>query len=208
MSKSSVVVPDLHIGNMASVVNMICKCGGDAEIASDPAGLQGRSKIILAGVGAFDAGVKALQKDGWAEGLKESMKERGTSILGICLGMQLMCRSSEEGELPGLGWFDADVKLIKFHEETNLKVPHMGWNTIDIKKPNALIDAEGEQRFYFVHSYHVVCNDPSDVIATTHHGYEITAAFGNANIYGVQFHPEKSHRFGMDLIKRFLELPC
>jgi glutamine amidotransferase len=86
----------------------------------------------------------------------------------------------------------------------------MGWNTIDIKKPNALIDAdaEGEQRFYFVHSYHVVCDDPSDVLATTHHGYEMTAAFGNANIYGVQFHPEKSHRFGMELIKRFLELPC
>lgn len=208
MSKPSVVVPDLHIGNIASVIKMVRKCGGDAEIISDPSDLPKRGKVILAGVGSFDAGVKALEKHGWAEWLTEIVVRRGTPILGICLGMQLMCRSSEEGELPGLGWFDADVKLIKLQEETNLKVPHMGWNTIDIKKPNALIDAEGEQRFYFVHSYHVVCNDPSDVIATTHHGYDWTAAFSNQNIYGVQFHPEKSHRFGMDLIKRFLELPC
>jgi glutamine amidotransferase len=201
-------VPSLGISNLASVCNMIRKCGGVPNIISAPEDLNPRSKIVLAGVGSFDAGVKVLQKDGWAESLTQSAREGGAPILGICLGMQLMCRSSEEGELPGLGWFDADVKLIKLQEETNLKVPHMGWNTIDIKKPNALIDAEGEQRFYFVHSYHVVCNDPSDVIATTHHGYEITAAFGNVNIYGVQFHPEKSHRFGMDLIKRFLELPC
>jgi imidazole glycerol-phosphate synthase subunit HisH len=187
---------------------MIRKCGGVPDVISSPEELNSRSKIVLAGVGSFDAGVKALQKDDWVEILTRLARENGAPILGICLGMQLMCRSSEEGELPGLGWFDAEVKLIKFHEQTNLKVPHMGWNTIGIKKPSVLFDAEEEQRFYFVHSYHVVCNNPSDVIATSHHGYEITAAFGNANIYGVQFHPEKSHRFGMDLIKRFLELQC
>jgi glutamine amidotransferase len=120
-----------------------------------------------------------------------------------------MCKSSEEGILPGLGWVDAEVRRFSFPEGAEQKIPHMGWNTVRVAKPNSLIDGGGEeQRFYFVHSYHAVCAEPGDVLATTRHGYEVTAAFSRGNIYGAQFHPEKSHRFGMALMKRFVDLPC
>jgi glutamine amidotransferase len=123
--------------------------------------------------------------------------------------MQLMCKSSEEGVLPGLGWIDAEVRRFSFPEGAEQKIPHMGWNTVRVAKPNPLIaEGDDEQRFYFVHSYHAVCADPGDVLATTRHGGEVTAAFSRGNIYGAQFHPEKSHRFGMALMQRFVELPC
>ena len=208
MNKSNITVIDYGMGNLWSVLSALRYLGCNPTVSSDPNEITCAGSLVLPGVGSFRKAVDTLRQTGLDQAILDAVQTKGVKILGICLGMQLMCRSSEEGELPGLGWFDADVKLIKLQEETNLKVPHMGWNTIDIKKPNALFDAEGEQRFYFVHSYHVVCNDPSDVIATTHHGYDWTAAFSNQNIYGVQFHPEKSHRFGMELIKRFLKLPC
>ena len=209
MSESiQVTIPALPICNTGAVTNMVRKVGGEAVVTTDPVDLHQAQRIILAGVGAFDAGMRALEEGGWLPSLHDIVSAGEVPILGICLGMQLMCRSSEEGQLSGLGWFDAEVKKFKLPADSKLKIPHMGWNTVDINKPNALIDAGREQRFYFVHSYHVICNDPSDVLATTRHGYDLTAAFSNENIYGVQFHPEKSHRFGMDLIKRFLELPC
>jgi glutamine amidotransferase len=188
---------------------MVKKCGGAAEIVADPRGLEPGKKILVAGVGSFDAGMRALQSGGWIPVLEAVARAGKTPILGVCLGMQLMCRRSDEGLLPGLGWIAADVKRFDLPPESGLKVPHMGWNTVTIRKPNPLIDSEaGEQRFYFVHSYHVVCDDPSDVLATAHHGYEVTASFSRGNLYGVQFHPEKSHIFGMELLKKFVELPC
>jgi glutamine amidotransferase len=128
-------------------------------------------------------------------------------VLGICLGMQLMCNASEEGTLPGLGWVDADVRRFKFEQDSSLKIPHMGWNSVSVAKKDSIICSDQEdQRFYFVHSYHVICNHAKDTLAIAHHGYEFTAAFSHENIYGVQFHPEKSHKFGMALMKKFVEL--
>jgi glutamine amidotransferase len=148
-----------------------------------------------------------LRDGGWIDALNEAVLVRRVPVLGICLGMQLMCKSSEEGQLPGLGWIDAEVKRFNLHADSSLKVPHMGWNTVTVAKGNPLIAIDqGEQRFYFVHSYHVNCNQPSDTLAITHHGYDFTAAFAHENIFGVQFHPEKSHKFGMALLKKFVDM--
>jgi len=206
-SSHTIAVPDLQIGNVGSVVNMVRKCGAAGEVISTPAQLNDHSKIILAGVGSFDAAMEGVRDRGWHEPLTRLVVHEKVRVLGICLGMQIMCRSSEEGKLPGLGWIDADVQRFRFPSGSSLKVPHMGWNTVEVTKANPLIDAgDGEQRFYFVHSYHVVCRNPEDVVATARYGYDVTAAFCRDNVYGVQFHPEKSHRFGMALIQRFLDL--
>jgi glutamine amidotransferase len=117
-----------------------------------------------------------------------------------------MCKSSEEGLLPGLGWIDAEVRRFKFELDSSLKVPHMGWNTVTVVKENPLICSDQcEQRFYFVHSFHIVCSQQKDRLAIANHGYDFTAALSHDNIFGVQFHPEKSHKFGMALMKKFVE---
>lgn len=195
------------LGNLSSIANMIKRIGGEAQIVDDPAAIADAKKIILPGVGAFDHGMKGLKEGGWVEPLNRLVLEQRIPAMGICLGMQLMCKSSEEGELPGLGWIDAAVQRFTIPTGSNLKVPHMGWNTIEQKKESPLLHAEGtEQRFYFVHSYHVVCNNPDDVLLSTQYGSPVTAAFAHENIYGVQFHPEKSHRFGMSLMQNFINI--
>jgi len=205
-SKLDVVIPALPISNLGAVANMIKKCGGNPIVTNDPQKLFDCERIILAGVGSFDAGVQALHEGDWVESLNKVANGGNTPILGICLGMQLMCRKSEEGTLSGLSWFDADVKRIK-SDRSSLKVPHMGWNTIKVKKNNKLLlENNEESRFYFVHTYHVVCDDQNDIIATTQYGDVITAAVSKNKIFGTQFHPEKSHRFGMQLIKSFLKV--
>ena len=204
--KASVVIPALPIGNLAAVSNMVRKCGGEAVITTDPQDLAKAQRIILAGVGAFDAGMRVLEEGKWLKPLHEIAQRGEVPILGICLGMQLMCRRSDEGRLRGLGWFEADVKRI-VPQSHSLKVPHMGWNTITVVKPSELISySDEEQRFYFVHSYHVVCNDKKDISTTTDYGFNVTASFENKNVYGVQFHPEKSHRFGKELFKKFISI--
>lgn len=203
-----ILIPALPIGNFASVVRIVEKCGGQARVVDTPAALQHAEKIILAGVGAFDHGMASINA-GWIDTLNDMVLNRRIPVLGICLGMQLLCHSSEEGQLPGLGWIDATVERFRLPPTTQLKIPHMGWNTITVAKPNPLLATEqGEQRFYFVHSYHAVCTNPEDTLATAHHGYVFTAAVSHENIFGVQFHPEKSHRFGMSLIKNFVNLTC
>ena len=131
-----------------------------------------------------------------------------TPTLGICLGMQLMCKSSEEGRRPGLGWIDASARRFAFSVDSGLKVPHMGWNRVIISKPDALVssDSQIERRFYFVHSYYVSCAHEEDVILVCHHGHDFVAGFHRDNIWGLQFHPEKSHKFGMEIFRRFLEV--
>ena len=199
-----ILIPALPIGNFASVLKIIDKCGGHAEVTDSPLSLRKADKIVLAGVGAFDYGMTSIN-NGWREELDSAVLERRVPVLGICLGMQLLCKSSEEGQLPGLGWIDAQVKRFYWPSDVNLKIPHMGWNTVEIVKPNPLLEiGDYEQRFYFVHSYHAVCGNPNDVLATTHYGYDFTAAVNHENIFGVQFHPEKSHRFGIRLIHNFL----
>jgi glutamine amidotransferase len=203
-----IAIVDLGIGNISSIGNIIKKTEGDFFICRNHKELSNSTKIILPGVGSFDHGVNGLIKGNWIDALNESVLNEKKKVLGICLGMQLMCKNSEEGELAGLGWLDAAVRRFDFKDvEGNLKIPHMGWNTVFLEKKNDLILlSEEEKRFYFVHSYHVVCHDKSDILATSRYGYDFTSAFNKENIYGAQFHPEKSHRFGMELIKNFIAL--
>lgn len=203
-----VTIIDCGIGNIKSVQRMFQAADGDAEIVTDPAALAGARRIALPGVGAFDAGMSALGA-GWIEGLNRAVIERGVTAIGICLGMQLLCRKSEEGALPGLGWIAADVVKLDIGGDAKLKIPHMGWSVVTPARANPLIPSdEGEQRFYHVHKYRAVCDRPEDVLATADYGTTFTTAVHRDNIWGVQFHPEKSHRFGLALMRRFLSLPC
>lgn len=202
-----IVIPNVGIGNIKSVANMLGRVGAQPLVSDQPADLKNAEKIILAGVGAFDAGMQALSSAGWVEALQEAVQVRKVPVLGICLGMQLLCQRSEEGTVPGLCWVDATVKRFDAGDFPNIKIPHMGWNTIDVKKVNQIVPAdEPDQRYYFAHSYHVVCQDSDDLIATANYGHAVAAVIQHGNVYGVQFHPEKSHRFGMHLLANFLKV--
>jgi len=201
-----VLIPNLSIGNFASVLRMIQKAGGEARLVDSPSDLRGADKIILAGIGAFDNGMTSLRDGGWTDALNEAALERKVPVLGICLGMQLMLQSSEEGNMPGLGWVEGEVRRLRPPPDSGLKVPHMGWNTVTVTRENELFPAEDDQRFYFVHSYYADCAQTDVVVATSQHGSPFTAALKKDNIYGVQFHPEKSHRFGMAILRNFLAI--
>ena len=203
-----VTIVDCGIGNVKSVLRMFEWVEVGAEIAATPDAAADCNRLVLPGVGAFDAGMAALNA-GWREVLDHVALERQAPVLGICLGMQLLCRRSEEGEKDGLGWIEADVKRLDTGGDPRLKIPHMGWAEVRAVRANPLIPGdEGEQRFYHVHSYRAVCDDPADVIATVDYGTQFTTALSRGNIFGVQFHPEKSHRFGMALMRRFAAIPC
>ncbi len=194
-------------GNIGSVLNMIKRVGGEAVPTGDADVLSAANKILLPGVGSFDNAVQKLQRLGLIEVLRERAAA-GIPFFGICLGMQLLASSSEEGVLPGLDLIPGKVR--KFSpdiSQTSLKVPHMGWNLIRRVKDSRLIAGLDEgSRFYFVHSYHYECVDAADRLLETHHGYAFTSGVERGNVMGVQFHPEKSHRYGVQLIKNFVEL--
>jgi glutamine amidotransferase len=202
-----ITIVDYGVGNLGSILNMLKKVGAKAQTSSDPAVLRQAEKLILPGVGAFDAGMKKLNEIGLVPVLNELVLEKKVPVIGLCLGMQLLTKSSEEGAEAGLGWIDAQTVRFKFGpENAHLKVPHMGWNTLEICRPHPLVaDLGPESRFYFVHSYHVVCADEMDVVAYTDYGYPLAAVIARGNIMGAQFHPEKSHKFGMQLLKNFAE---
>ena len=203
-----IVVVDYGMGNVGSIVNMLKKVGTDSVVSSDASVIASAEKIVLPGVGSFDNGMMNLEERCLIPTLNEKVLKEKVPILGVCLGMQLFTRRSEEGRLAGFGWLDAETVRFRFgSDNAHLKIPHMGWNAVTVTKANPLINnMRCEQRFYFVHSYHVVCNETQDVLAMTHHGYAVTAAISRDNMYGVQFHPEKSHHFGMMLMKKFVEL--
>ena len=203
-----IAIVDSGVSNIRSVANMMAKAGIPTEITTEPKRISVATKLILPGVGAFDAGMRALRRNGLREVLDERVLENAIPVLGICLGMQLLARGSGEGDEPGLGWVDAEVVRFAFPPDApQLKVPHMGWNVVTPTHPSPLFDdLEADARFYFVHSFHLRCCQEKDVLATATYGYRFTAAVGRANVYGVQFHPEKSHRFGMALLQRFAKL--
>ena len=203
----NVVIIDYGMGNLGSIANMLKKAGFIGVISSDPSVVEKAEKLILPGVGAFDSGMKNIAQLELIDILNFKVLEEKTPILGVCLGMQLLCKKSEEGHLPGLGWLDAQVIRFNFDKnENNHKIPNMGWNTICIRQAHPLFsELEVDNRFYFVHSYHVVCSDNRNVLAIAHYNFDFTAAIVKDNIMGVQFHPEKSHKFGMRLYKNFME---
>ncbi len=202
-----ITIIDLGMGNMGSICNMLRKVGVGAEISSDPKIIEKANKLILPGVGAFDNAVRSLKKLDLKGLLDMMVIEQRVPILGICLGMQLFTGGSEEGSLPGFGWVDAET--VRLGPENSLKIPHMGWNTIGIRQPHPILDGLGdESRFYFVHSYHVKCKNPMAVLATTHYGVEFHSVICKDNIVGTQFHPEKSHWFGMTILRNFAEIPA
>lgn len=196
------------IGNSAAVVNMVRKAGGDAEVCSDPSALDGSSGIVLPGVGSFDNGMHKLQESGFVDVVQEKVLVDRVPFLAICLGMQLLFNKSEEGTVEGLGWLEGEVTRFCFDRETKdlqLKVPHMGWNLVEPLSDSQLFNGiPNTARFYFTHSFHVNCVNAKDVLATSSYGYNFTAAVRHRNIVGVQFHPEKSHRFGLKFFQNFL----
>lgn len=200
-----IVIVDYGVGNVGSVANMLRKVGARARISASVADIEAADKLILPGVGHFGSGMNKLNATGLVPVLTEQVKARAKPILGICLGMQMMTRGSEEGGEAGLGWIDATTH--RFPEMADLRVPHMGWNVVQPRNEAALF-AHGEEaeRFYFVHSYYVRTADPAHVAASCDYGVDFAAAFQVNNIFGVQFHPEKSHLFGMELFRRFIAL--
>jgi glutamine amidotransferase len=203
MSKIKII--DYGIGNVGSIGNMLFKVGGDFAIANTPQDLDGASLIILPGVGSFDTGINNLHERGLDVAINSAVQNPHVKLLGICLGMQLLFEKSEEGTRNGLKLIPGEV--VKFRpSDPAVKIPHMGWNSASqVRKEvyfNGIFD---NARFYFVHSYHVSCNDEWVVCKTTH-GYDFPSVVSKGNIYGVQFHPEKSHRFGLELFKRFVEI--
>jgi glutamine amidotransferase len=200
-------VVDVGLGNIASIRRMLDKVGAKSTVLTDPDELCSVERIILPGVGHFAEGMRRLSSAGFADAIREINKQNKVPILGVCLGMQLLCRQSEEGDVAGLGIIAADVLRFRFSREQRLKVPHMGWNVVSSERPNRLLPLnQGEQRFYFVHAYKVVPDDSAITIGSTEYGGVFCAAFQQGNVFGVQFHPEKSHRFGEALIRRFAEL--
>lgn len=203
----TITIIDYGVGNLGSIQNILKRLGAQSEIATDVGAIERATKIILPGVGAFDAGMTQLNQSGLRPALDAAVLQKRVPVSGICLGMQLMTEGSEEGSLPGLGWIPA--KTIRFLPEPNetMKIPHMGWSVVKNAKQSPVLDLlEDESRFYFVHSYHVDCINRADVLLTAQYGsVHFDAAFERENILGFQFHPEKSHRFGMALLKAFLE---
>jgi len=202
-----IVIVDYSVGNLGSIINMLKKAGAKAIASSDPKVLEVAEKLILPGIGAFDAGMNKLNERGLVPLLNYLALEKKVPFLGLCLGLQLMTRKSEEGRTQGLGWLDAETMRFKFDaNQGQLKIPHMGWNTIEVRRPHPLfVDLDAEARFYFVHSFYVRCHDSETVLAETDYGGRFHSILGQGNIMGAQFHPEKSHKFGLRLLKNFAE---
>ncbi len=201
----NIVIVDYGIGNVASIQNMLKKVGIDSHVSGSRADLEAADKIILAGVGAFDTCMQNLQRSGLRDILDAKVKIQKTPVLGICVGMQMLTNESEEGASPGLGWIHG--RVVKFSPAKMAmpeKIPHMGWSEVKQAKDCGLIsDLPNDSRFYFAHSYHAEVEDANDVLLWTEYGYRFAAAVAHENIFGVQFHPEKSHRYGMQLLQNF-----
>jgi imidazole glycerol-phosphate synthase subunit HisH len=202
-----ITIIDYGAGNIGSVLNMINHVGGRVEVTGSVAGVLGAKKILLPGVGSFDNAMTRLEGLGLIEPLKERANV-GVPFLGICLGMQLLAHQSEEGRMIGLGLIPGRVRRFRFEDEAaKLKIPHMGWNRLRPVRSHPLGQGlEEDARFYFVHSYYFDCERDEDVLFKSSYGHEFTSGVQRSNVMGVQFHPEKSHRYGMQLMRNFVGL--
>ncbi len=199
-----VVIVDAGLGNIASVLNMLSFVGIDGTLRSSPEGVSADNRFILPGVGSFDEGVRRLHESGWFEYLQNL--PASTHILGICLGMQLLGTSSEEGQLFGLNRITAEFRRF---DQSSVRVPHIGWNTVEFVSDDPMFaDLPATPRFYFTHSYRAICGTDSIELGRTNYGASFTSVYRSGNTRGVQFHPEKSHRFGMKLLKNWSTLAC
>ncbi len=198
-----IAIIDYDVGNIAAVANMLRRIGAACTITAQPEVVERAERIILPGNGSYDACMRNLRATGLLPVLEDRVLRQGVPLLGICVGAQMLGGSSEEGKEPGLGWLDMQVR--RFPDTPGIRVPHMGWNQVVPTQPrNAIVQAlQDDARFYFVHSYYLAPADASDVMLTARYGIEFAAGVARGNIYGVQFHPEKSHRFGKQLLSAF-----
>jgi glutamine amidotransferase len=195
-----------NLGNPKSIKNMLAYLGIESRISADHADIASADRLILPGVGHFQHGMNQLTQLGLVDVLKKEVLENKKPILGICLGMQLLTKHSEEGNLAGLSFIDAQTRKFEL-QDTTLKVPHMGWNTVEFKKESLMSSGVSTNpRYYFVHSYFVECTNQDDILCTTQYGQEFVSGFQHQNIFGLQFHPEKSHKFGMELLANFCKV--
>lgn len=199
-----IVVVDYGMGNLGSISNMFNRIGVQSFVSNDFDVIRGAEKLLLPGVGAFDAAMGVIRKTGLKDVLDEKVLEKKTPILGICLGMQLLTKGSDEGEISGLGWIDAYAS--RFPQRAGQKVPHMGWNTVQSSNGCAWTDDTEEQRFYFVHSYYVRVKNEENSMLKTKYGLTFDSGICKDNIFGCQFHPEKSHKFGMQFLSWFARM--
>lgn len=203
-----ITIIDYNAGNIKSIQNMLKRVGAKSCISSSVEEIEQAEKLILPGVGHYDYGMNNLKQSGLIDILNKKVLVDKTPLLGICLGAQLLGNYSEEGIEKGLSWLDMDVvKFDKSKLGANMKIPHMGWSELTIKKTSNLFNnISDEQRFYFVHSYHMLPHNTEDILTTTNYGYEFVSSVQKDNIFGVQFHPEKSHKYGMKLLDNFSKL--
>jgi len=194
------------MGNLRSVEKKFERVGAKAIVTSNLSEISNASKLVLPGVGHFASGVTKLKDSGIWDVLNEKVLVKKTPILGICLGMQLMAKSSEEGNIPGFNWIDAEVVRFNVGDTLKFKVPHIGWNTVSLMKDSFLYkNISSDAYFYFVHSYHIKCNNIYDILTTSEYDYKFTSSIQIDNILGTQFHPEKSHDWGETIFKNFSE---
>lgn len=204
--KNEVVIVDYGMGNLFSIRKVIERIGFSCKVSNTHHDIKNASKIILPGVGHFAKAMSNLKEANLIEELNEAALVKKTPVLGVCLGMQLMAKYSEEGNVAGLNWFDADVIRFQIAHKDMYKVPHMGWNTISHEKANSIMldKIQPDDEFYFVHSYHIVTRNEGDILTKTPYEYSFVSSVEKDNIVGFQFHPEKSHKAGEQLIKNFL----
>ena len=201
-----ITIVDYKTGNLGSIQNILKRIGEKSIISSDKDEIAGASKLILPGVGSFDTGMGNLMNLDLIDILNKKVMIEKIPVLGICLGMQLLSKKSGEGSLPGLGWIDGETVRFNFINTTEYKIPHLGWNFIRQNKESKLFsEMIPASRFYFVHSYFFKANDQEDILTSTTYETEFTSAIERGNIIGVQFHPEKSHKFGMKLLKNYVD---
>ena len=202
-----VTIIDYGMCNLRSVQKKLLRIGAEVEITSDPLQIYEAEKLILPGVGHFANGVKNLKESGLWDAINEKVLTRKTPILGICLGMQLMAKHSEEGDVEGFGWFDADVVKFQVKDKLRYKIPHMGWNSTVLHKNSELMAGLSEEAmYYFVHAYHIVCKNKADVLCSSEYEYSFTSAVERDAIFGLQFHPEKSHDWGEQIFQNFIKI--